>query len=93
MAQRQDPPRTPRYGAVSDEEIQRRWRGLTPMVSKWLVICAVAAPALFFLNRLGHLEGTTRDYVNVAFQIAVGGVVLFAFLTGMAWLFGRGGKS
>jgi hypothetical protein len=74
---------------LSDEEIQRRWRSLLPMGLKWLLVCAVAAPALFLLNHYGQPAKPMADMVSVAFRIAIGGVGMFAFLVVMALIFSR----
>jgi hypothetical protein len=82
-------PRTNRFDSLSHEEIQARWRALTPMFVKWLILCSVAVPAVFLLNRYWHPGQQVTNFLAVAFRIAVGGAGLFAFLTVMALVFSR----
>jgi hypothetical protein len=82
-------PRGNRFEHLSDDEIQARWRALKPMFIKWLIICALAAPCLFFANRLWPPGPQMANILAVAFRIAVGGAGLFAFLLVMALIFSR----
>jgi hypothetical protein len=78
-----------RFDNLSDAEIQARWRALRPMSLKWLIICSVAAPALFLAYRLWQPGPQMTFLFSLAFRIAVGGVGMFAFLTCLALYFSR----
>jgi hypothetical protein len=81
--------RPSRFDNLSDADIQARWRALRPMSIKWLVICALAAPALFLAYHYWQ-PGPQMTYLfSLAFRIAVGGACMFAFLTCMAFYFSR----
>ena len=81
--------RSNRLEQLTDEEIQRRWKGLTPMFIKALIVGVVAAPSIYAFNHLSHLDQKMTDILNVAFQISCAFAVLFAFLTAMGLMFGR----
>jgi hypothetical protein len=81
--------RPSRFDHLSDEDIQARWRSLRPMSMKWLIICAVAAPALFFLYHFSQPGPQWTYLFSLAFRIAVGGIGMFAFLACMAFYFSR----
>ena len=78
-----------RFENISDEEIQARWRALQPMAIKWLIICAVAAPCLFFGYHFWQPGPQLTYLFSLAFRIAVGGAAMFGFLTCLAFYFSR----
>jgi polyferredoxin len=78
-----------RFEDLSDDEIRARWRDLRPMFFKWLILCVLAAPALFVLNHFLRPGPPIDRIVTVAFQIAIGGNGVFAFLLFMALIFSR----
>ena len=86
--------RNSRFENVSDEENQARWRAMLPMGIKWMIICGIATPALFLLNRYWQPGQQMTNILAISFRIALGGAGLFAFLTVMAWVYSRpkGGK-
>jgi hypothetical protein len=81
--------RRSRFDDLTDAEIQARWRALKPVFLKWLILCALAAPAMFVLHHYWQPGKPMADILSVAFRIAVGGVGLFAFLVCMALFFSR----
>lgn len=74
---------------LSDEEIQRRWQELTPMFTKWLVMCVVLAVAAYIMKPMFKSDTRTESFFVVALQVTFAGAVCFGFLTLMALVFGR----
>lgn len=87
---RQTPPKkfvTP--DKLSDEEIKQRWKSLTPMFVKWMIICAVLAGSALSALYLIDLKGKALNFVAVASQVTVAGAGCFTFLSLMGWFYTR----
>lgn len=89
MARRSKSPRPPHYGNIPQEEVERRWRQLTPMFVKSLILFTLATVGVYLANHYIQFNATTFKILNIAFQVLFACAGLFAFLTLMALLFGR----
>jgi len=74
---------------MSPEEMAQRWVAMRPRYLKFLAFFFLAALGLYLSNHFFPFEQTTLNIVNVAFQIFCVFVVLFMFLTGMSYIYGR----
>ena len=78
-----------RIEKMSAEEMAQRWAAMRPRYLKFLAVFFFGALGLFLTNHFFPFEQTVLNIVNVAFQIACVFVVLFVFLTGMSFIYGR----
>ncbi len=90
MSQPRTRQRRLRPDELTDQQLLERWRTFRAMALKYMLLSGGVMVAAFLVSHVIAFSGGTAKLVKGAFQIGLGGTVLFAFMFFMAILFTSG---